>query len=114
MLAPSERYHEQAGRQHKKIIDWARQMIFQLRRWLPQRTLVVVADYSYAALEFLHACQTMVKPVTIITRLRLDAALYEPAPPRTGKAGRPRKKGKHCQHYRLFWRTVKLNVQSRA
>ena len=67
---------------------------FQLRRWLPHRTLVVVADYSYAALDFLHACQTMVHPVTVITRLRLDAALYKPAPPRTGKAGRPRKKGK--------------------
>ena len=55
VLAPSERYHEQAARPHKKITDWARQMIFQLRRWLPQRTLVAVADYSYAALEFLHA-----------------------------------------------------------
>lgn len=94
VLAPSERYHEQIGREHKKLTDWARQMIFQLRRWLPYRPLVVVADYSYAALEFLHACQTMVNPVTVITRLRLDAALYEPAPPPTGQAGRPRKKGK--------------------
>lgn len=94
ILAPSERYHEQAGRAHKKITDWARQMIFQLRRWIPHRELVVVADYSYAALELLHACQTMANPVTIITRLRLDAALYEPAPPPSGKAGRPRKKGK--------------------
>jgi hypothetical protein len=95
ILAPSERYHEQVGRQHKKITDWARQMIFQLRRWLPQRALIVVADYSYAVLEFLHACQTMANPVTIITRLRLDAALYEPAPPRSARTlGRPRKKGK--------------------
>jgi len=93
VLAPSERYHEQVGRRHKKITDWARQMVFQIRRWVPHRALVVVADYSYAALAFLHKCQTMVNPVTIITRLRLDAALYEPAPPPTGKAGRPRKKG---------------------
>jgi hypothetical protein len=93
VLAPSERYHEQIGRQHKKITDWARQMIFQLRRWLPRQTLVVVADYSYAVLDFLHACQTMAKPVTLITRLRLDAALYQPAPPSFGQVGRPRKKG---------------------
>jgi hypothetical protein len=34
------------------------------------------------------------KPVTFITRLRLDAALYEPAPPRRpGQRGRPRIKG---------------------
>ena len=115
VLAPSERYHAQVGRQHKKITDWARQMIFQLRRWLPHRALVVVADYSYAALEFLHACQTMVNPVTIITRLRLDAALYEPAPPPTGKAGRPRKKGKRLPTLQVIlddeltkWQSVKV------
>lgn len=115
VLAPSARYHEQAGRSHKKITDWARQMIFQLRRWLPQRTLVVVADYSYAALEFLHACQTMVNPVTVITRLRLDAALCEPAPPPTGKAGRPRKKGRQLPTLQAIlddpqtkWQSVKV------
>jgi hypothetical protein len=93
VLAPSKRYDEASGRQHKKITDWARQMILQLRRWVPHRKLVVVADYSYAALELLHACQRLSNPVTMITRLRLDAALYEPAPPYGGK-GRPRKKGK--------------------
>lgn len=115
VLAPSARYHEQAGRQHKKMTDWARQMIFQLRRWLPERNLVVVADYSYAALEFLHACQTMVNPVTLITRLRLDAALYEPAPPALGKVGRPRKKGNRLptlqavlQDNRTKWQSVKV------
>lgn len=114
-LAPSERYHERVGRQHKKITDWARQMIFQLRRWIPHRALVVVADYSYAALVFLHACQTMVNPVTVITRLRLDAALYEPAPPPTGKAGRPRKKGKRLPTLQAIlddpqtkWQSVKV------
>ena len=37
VLAPSERYYRQRGRRHKKLTDWARQMILQLRRWLPQR-----------------------------------------------------------------------------
>ena len=92
VLAPSERFYQESGRAHKKITDWARQMILQLRRWLPDRALVVVADYSYATLEVLHACQRLAQPVTMITRLRLDAALYEPAPPYSGR-GRPRKKG---------------------
>lgn len=90
VLAASERYYQQRGRKPKKLTDWARQLVFQLRRWLPQARLVVVGDSTYAALEFLHACQTVT--VTVITRLRLDAALYEPAPPYPGK-GRPRKKG---------------------
>ena len=93
-LAPSERYYQKRGRTHKKITDWARQMILQLRRWLPDRRIVVVADSSYAALDLLHFCQSMVQPVTLITRLRLDAALYEPAPTRMpGQMGRPRLKG---------------------
>ena len=69
-------------------------MILQLRRWLPDRRIVVVADSSYAALDLLHFCQSMAKPVTLITRLRLDAALYEPPPTRLpGQIGRPRIKG---------------------
>ena len=93
-LAPSERYYQQMGRTHKKLTDWARQMIVQLRRWLPNRPLVMVADSSYAALDLLAFCQSMTRPVTFITRLRLDAALYEPAPPRLpGQMGRPRLKG---------------------
>jgi DDE superfamily endonuclease len=91
-LAPSERYYETRGRKLKKMTDWARQMVFQVRRWLPDKDLVVVGDSSYAALDFLHACASLKHPVTVITRLRLDAALYDPTPPYSGK-GRPRKKG---------------------
>lgn len=91
-LAPSERYWEQRGRKAKTLTQWAGQLVCQLRRWLPNRRLVIVGDSTYAALDFLHLCQTLRHPVTVITRLRLDAALYEPAPPYSGK-GRPRKKG---------------------
>jgi hypothetical protein len=91
-LAPSERYYAERRRAPKKITDWARQMVLQVRRWLPTRELVVVADSAYAALDFLAACARLKQPVKVITRLRLDAALYEPPPPYAGK-GRPRKKG---------------------
>ncbi len=95
VLAPSERHDQAAGRRHKKLTDWARQMLLQLRRWLPDRTLVVVADSGYAVLALLARCAGLANPLTVITRLRLDAALYEPAPPREpGRMGRPRKKGR--------------------
>lgn len=94
VLAPSERFHQERKQRHKQLTDWARQMIIQLRRWLPDRVLVVVADSSYAALQLLAAAARLPRPVTMITRLRLDAALYEPAPPRQkGTRGAPRKKG---------------------
>ena len=94
VLAPSARYYRQQGRRHKKLTDWARQMIMQLRRWLPHRPLVLVGDNSYAVLDLLHCCQSLAQPVTLIARLRLDAALYAPAPPRQpGQNGRPPLKG---------------------
>jgi hypothetical protein len=91
-LAPSERYNHARGRSHKKLTDWGRQLVLQAQRWLPERALVLVTDSSFAALEFLAAlCR---HNVTCITRLRLDAALYAPAPPRQrGTKGRPRKTG---------------------
>lgn len=52
-LAPSERYCQERGRHHKKLTDWARQLVLQARRWLPGRQLVVVGDSGFAALEFL-------------------------------------------------------------
>jgi hypothetical protein len=42
VLAPSERYYQERKRTHKKLNDWARQVLLQARRWLPGRKLVVV------------------------------------------------------------------------
>jgi len=100
VLAPSERYHQERKKRHKTLADWARQMLTQVRRWLPERALVVVADSGYAVLTLLDRCRTLKcrtlsRPITMITRLRLDAGLYAPAPERKpGQTGRPRKKGK--------------------
>jgi len=95
VLAPSARYYQGKKRGHKKLTDWARQMLVQVRRWLRKRYLVVVADSTYAVIELLGYLSRLVHPICMITRLRLDAALYEPAPPRCeGQKGRPRKKGK--------------------
>jgi len=94
VLAPSSRYYQRQGRRHKKDTDWAWQMIMQLRRWLPHRPLVLVGDNGYAVLDLLHCCQSLREPVTLIARLRLDAALYAPVPPRQpGQNGRPPLKG---------------------
>jgi hypothetical protein len=93
-LAPSERYYQDRARAHKKLTDWARQLLFQLRRWLPQRRLVVVADSSYAVIALLWRMTQLANPICMITRFRLDAALFKPAPKRkSGQKGRPRKKG---------------------
>jgi hypothetical protein len=90
VLSPSERYYQARGRTPRTLLERSVQMLRLLRRWLPERELVVVGDSAYAALDFLSTMRQL--EVTFVTRLRLDAALYEPALPYSGK-GRPRKKG---------------------
>ncbi len=112
VLAPSERYYEGSVRKHKKITDWARQMGKQVRRWLPKRKIVLVADSSYAALELLDSLLKLTEPVYMVTQLRLDAALYEPAPERKPDTkGRPRKKGKRLPTLKSVLDNPKTNWQ---
>ena len=90
-LVPSHRYDRRRNRRHKTFTDYARQMLVCLRRWLPDRDLVLVGDGGYAKREFLRFCQDMSKPIVVVTKLRKDASLYQPAPPRRpGQMGRPR------------------------
>ena len=112
VLSPSERYYQARGRNPQTLLERSTQMLKLLRRWLPERALVVVGDSAYAALDFLSAMQHL--KLTFVTRLRLDAALYEPAPPYSGK-GRPRKKGQRLptlaqvlQNANTVWTTVSL------
>ncbi len=113
-LTPSQRYHQRRGKAHKKLTDWARQMLLQVKRWLPEHSVIAVGDSSYAAIDLLSALQ---RQVSMIVPLRLDAALYEPAPPRrTGQRGRPRKKGKrlptlqsHLHDSSLPWQKIVIS-----
>jgi hypothetical protein len=113
-LAPSERYAAVRGKRHKKITEWAWQLLLVLRRWYPKREIVAVADRAYASLELLSRCRSLSRPVTFITRLRLDAALYEPAPPRRPQQrGRPRLKGERLPNLSVvaedpstFWKPI--------
>ena len=67
----------------------ARCMVARLARELPGRQLHVTADSAYAGEEL----KQLPDGVTWTTRLRSNAALHDLPPARTGKKGRPRKKG---------------------
>jgi DDE superfamily endonuclease len=116
VLAPSERYAAKRGKRHKKITEWAWQSLLVVRRWYPEREIVAVADRAYASLKLLSRCRSLSRPVTFVTRLRLDAALYEPAPPRRpGQRGRPRLKGERlpnlsavAQDPATVWKPTKI------
>jgi integrase len=80
-------------RLHRKngptLIELAAQMIDEVRQWLPERMFRVVADGFYATL----AGKAM--GVTIISRIKRNANLYDLPPKRRKKRrGRPRTRGK--------------------
>jgi len=81
VLAPSERYWQQQRRNPKLLTDWARQLLLQVQRWFPTRALVVVADGAFSSLQLLSDWAARRRPITCVTRLRLDARLFRPAPP---------------------------------
>jgi hypothetical protein len=74
VLCPAKRCYAQRGRCHQTLTERAWQMGRLVTRWLPGRTVVLVADSSVAALELLDQVQQLFR-VSLITRLRLAAAL---------------------------------------
>ena len=93
VLCPSERYYAEKNRRHQKLTERAWQMIALVARWLPDRMLVFVTDSSFAVFVLLDRVSRL-KNVSLITRLRMDAQLYDFAPARkAGQKGRPRIKG---------------------
>jgi len=91
VLCQSERYDRERGIRHRKLTDRARQAILLIKRWMPNFNLIFVGDSSYAALDLLAAVSAK---VTVVSRLRLDAAIYKrAAAKKPGQMGRPRKKG---------------------
>jgi DDE superfamily endonuclease len=84
---------QKGGRRRPKTsIDVVRQMMKQVRRWLPGQRLVLVVDGGFAAVSLALACVT--HHVVMVSRLRWDAALYHPPEPQPpGKRGRKPTKG---------------------
>lgn len=55
VLCPSERYHQERGKKHKKLTDWARQIALLLSRWLRGFKVIIVGDTTYTCIELLAA-----------------------------------------------------------
>jgi hypothetical protein len=71
------------------LLDHAVDMLKELAAWLPEHDFLLVGDGAYAPL-----AGRLPPRVTLVSRLRADAALYELPPPRKPAGrGRPRLKG---------------------
>jgi hypothetical protein len=91
VLAPSEKANSTRGKKHKTTVDWARQMCFQLRRWLPEMLIILVADGGFASAQL--AWTALRLKISLISRLRLDARIFDFPEIKSGP-GRPAKRGR--------------------
>jgi hypothetical protein len=115
VLATTPKVSEELGKPHKTIAQIASQMVVTVRRWLPGVPVSLVGDSAYSVVELGLCCAK--HKVTLIAPLRLDARLYELAPPRKkGTNGRPRVKGEELPKLaevlndpKTEWQRVKVN-----
>jgi hypothetical protein len=91
VLAQSEKADSTRGKVHKTTVDWARQMCFQLRRWLPTIAIILVADGGFASAQL--AWTALKLNISLISRLRLDARIFDFPEMKEGP-GRPAKRGR--------------------
>lgn len=98
-----------------KLPQLARGLMAELAGRLPERHLVLCADGACAGL----AGKDLPR-VTVVSRMRRDAALYGPPPARTGKKGRPRQRGERLPSPERFaaparkWESVEVPWRGRS
>lgn len=116
VLAPSEKTNAANGKRHKTTIDWIMQMISIVRRWQPEKKIILVTDGGLCAVKLGLRCCRLANPVTWVSRLRLDAVLHsEPEPQPDSKSGPKPKKGprqpsldKRLVDPKTTWQTLTL------
>lgn len=96
MLIPtlSPKTSQKLGKKHRTLVDWAEYLVVKIRRWQPDRPIVLVGDGAFAAMPLLQRCQRKHIRVTLVARLRFDAVLHQPPGPQPkSKPGPKPKKG---------------------
>jgi hypothetical protein len=123
MVVPSlsKRRAEQLKKHHRSPVEWARLLLGKVRRWYPQREIVLVGDGGYACIDLVADAQYREgpwadRPATLVARLRLDASLYG-APrkqpegkrgPKPKKGERQRSLGERAKDGRTRWKTQQV------
>lgn len=81
------------NKRHKKLTVWAAQLPSIIRKWLGKRKkFVIVADQAFACYKIAHAC--IKAGGALVSRLRMDARIFDFPSPTPFRLGRPRLVGK--------------------
>jgi hypothetical protein len=105
MLIPtlSPKTSQKLGKKHRTLMDWTEYLVVKIRRWQPDRPIVLVGDGAFAAMSLLQRCQRKHIRVTLVARLRFDAVLHQlPGPQPKRKRGPKPKKGARLPNPRAY------------
>ena len=94
VLSLGKKTSAKLNKRHRTVVQWTEFMIDKVRHWQPGREIMLVGDDSYAAIVLVQRCQRLKKPVKLVSRLRLDARLFDfPGHQPKSKRGPKPKKG---------------------
>lgn len=99
-------------RPHRSGVEWTAFLIERVRRWHPERAVLLVGDGAFASIDLLQRCQQLPRPVRLVSRLRLDAVLHDPPgeQPKSKRGPKP-KKGPRQPSLRQRWTDPKTSWQ---
>jgi hypothetical protein len=91
------------GKKHRTLLAWAEYLVVKIRRWQPDRPIILVGDGAFAAMPLLQRCQRKHIRVTLIARMRFDAVLHQPPGPQPKRKPGPKpKKGARLPNPRAY------------
>jgi len=100
-LAPGT--SQKLGKQHRTLLEWAELLVVKIRRWQPERSIILVGDGAFASMPLLQRCQRKRIRVTLVARMRFDAVLHRPPGPQPpSKPGPKPKKGARLPNPRAY------------
>lgn len=86
VLAPDAKTNLAMGKRHKTSIDWIEQMMLVVRRWLPDRKLLLITDGGLISVRLGVRCHAY--RMIFISRLHLNIRLFD-FPSETDKKPKP-------------------------
>jgi hypothetical protein len=80
VAAPAPASSQKLGKPHRTLIDKTQLLVRLVRRWQPEREVVLVGDGNYAAVRLGHTCRGLSsegRPMArLVARLRLETPPY--------------------------------------
>lgn len=100
ILEFSKKYDERRKKPHKTTLQWTRQMVRRVCKWVgKKRRLILVGDGGFAAGQLAWDCIRL--GVTLVSRLKMNARLFGFPPERKpGKKGRIAMKGRRLVNFK--------------